>query len=100
MNHCRRHFLEALRARELVGVGEEVALERLGLRRQVRDELGLGFANMQKSGCRPEPAVLHRRGDVDTRVAYGEADSVESDIAARKPLVKLCKRCAPCEAIF
>jgi hypothetical protein len=100
MNHCRRHFLEALRARELVGVGEEVALERLGLRRQIRDELGLGFGNMQKIGCRPEPGVLHRLGDVEHRVAFGNGDYVEVDIAARDALVNLWQTCGPLETIF
>src|ERR1700674_5274106 len=100
MHHCRRHFLEALRARELVGVGEEVALERLGLRRQIGNQLGPGFGNMQEIGCRAEPGVLHRLGYVEHRIAFGNGHDVEIDIAARDPLVNLWKRRLALEAIF
>src|ERR1700675_4510963 len=100
MHHCRRHFLEALRARELVGVGEEVALERLGLRRQIGNQLGPGFGNMQEIGCRAEPGVLHRLGYVEHRIAFGNGHDVEIDIAARDALVNLWKSRLPLETIF
>ena len=54
MHHRRRHLLQALGACELVGVGEQIALERRGLRRQIGDQLRLGFGNMQKIGRRAQ----------------------------------------------
>src|ERR1700674_755309 len=100
MDHCRRHFLEALSARELVGVGEEITLERFGLWRQIRDQPGPGFGNVQKIGCRPEPGVFHRLSYVEHRVAFGNGDYVEVDITARDALINLWKRRRPLETIL
>src|SRR5260221_798959 len=100
MDHRRRHFLQALRARELVGVGEQIALKRFGLRRQIRDQLGLGFGTVQEVGGRSKARVFHRFGDVEHRIAFGDSDTVEVDIAARDAPVDLWQTRLPLEAIL
>jgi len=100
MHHRRCHFLQALGPRELVGIGEEIAFERRGLRRQIRDQLGLGFDNLQKISRRPESRVFHSLGDVEHRIAFGNGDHVEVDIAARDPLINLRKTRRALETIL
>ena len=90
-DHRRHHFLRGLGAGELVGVGEEIALQRFRVRRQIRDQLGLGFSNMQKIGCRSETGVFHRLGNIEHGEAFGDGDNVEVDIAARDAIVNLGK---------
>src|SRR5258708_7989157 len=100
MDHRRRMLLQALRAREMVGVGEQIALKRFGLRRKIRDQLGLGFGTVQEVGGRSKARVFHRFGDVEHRIAFGDCDHVEVDIAARDAPVDLWQTRLPLEAIL
>src|ERR1700722_7288512 len=48
MNHHSRHFFKALSTGELIGIGKKVAFERLGIRRDVGDQLSLAPGHLEK----------------------------------------------------
>ena len=69
-------------AAEPVGVGEEIALERGGLRVEIADERGVA-GGVQESGGGEEAQLLDRGGDIEDISAFGHDQLVVEDIAAR-----------------
>ena len=67
---------------EPVGIGEEVAFERGGLRVEIADERGVA-GGFQEFGGGEEAQLLDRGGDIEHVPAFGHDQLVVEDIAAR-----------------
>jgi hypothetical protein len=89
MNHCSEHLGGRGSAGEAVGVGEEVAFERRGVRAEVGDERSLRAFGGEKGFARTEAGGLDGLGDIEDVIALGDGDGEGIDVAARDARVDL-----------
>ena len=74
-------------ARELVGIGEKIALQGFRFRSHIGDQSDVGFRHFQEFLARPQSRVLHRLRDVEHGVAFGNDDRVHVNIAAHQAVM-------------
>src|SRR6266851_7044067 len=81
LDHCCGHFVHGLHAAELVGVGEEIALERWRAGREVSDEGGIGLRYFQEVFGGSKSGGFDGASDVEHGEAFGHDYSVEINVA-------------------
>ena len=89
VHHGRRNLVRGVDAGELVGVGKQVAFQRLGLGIDIAQQRQVILGGGDEVGGSAQAGLLDHGGDVIEVVAFGHDDGAGEDVAAQHAVAHL-----------